>query len=285
MNLIGIIERRTSVRTFNGLRPDENIMKSLRDSAERATDDLPECFANVKRPVLVIADNFSTTEKPGTYGVISGARSYVMMGYDKTPEAMLLAGYVFERFIISCTELLIGTCWLGGTFSHSAFQKKYDEESAKSTKAYDVGIVSPLGHATPRKRFAERMMRRVARSDKRKPFNTLFSGVEPPSERNMTIAATQPENRMPLTDAISIALEMVRIAPSSSNSQPWRGKVETNGDKATVTLTCTTSNRFSHIDMGIALYHFHATMIYLGYNADLTLGQSLTFNVSAKKHD
>lgn len=282
MNLFAAITTRRSVRTFNGLKLDDNIQSSLRRFSNelRATGNSNvsmTCFERVRRPEIVITEDARQTEKLGTYGVISGARNFAIMGYGNDPTEQILAGYLFEKFVIECTRQGVKTCWLGGTFSQSGFQQAYENATSARESATEhpkrVGIVSPLGHSTPKKRFAERMMRRIVRSAHRHRFEKLFAGIEPPSEQLIESLCNGTASHITLNDAVKVALEMMRLAPSSRNSQPWRASIEKtpDGNVSSVTIFCTTSNSFSNIDTGIGLYHFIATIEETGHKGDLAL--------------
>lgn len=297
MNIIQAIQSRRSIRTYNGLRLDETIIAGLRRQIHTILTNIPAGFNNIPLPDIIIVNDIDTDGHLGTYGVISGARTYAILACQPTSQSQLLAAYLFEQFIIHCTAQSIATCWLGGTFSHTAFQKAYTEAihttpSPQSSQTHpeshpvnQIACVTPLGHATPKTRFADRLMRRIARSDHRKPFTTLFSGIPAPAPSLLTTqpSPTNSTTAINIQQSISLALEMVRLAPSSRNSQPWRATVTTTQPstipQSTITFTCATSNPFSHIDMGIALYHFHATLLTLGLTPRLTLLPTPTFHL------
>ncbi len=226
--LYNAVGRRKSSRTYNGLRIDRPVIAELGEIIGALHPLLP----GVSLPVIKIVDNDSADGRLGTYGVISGARQYFVMAAAKSPSTQVQAGYMFEQLILAATVLGLDTCWLGGTFRRGRFA-----QVAGDCGDREVSIVSPTGHSTPKMRFAERMMRRVVKSDRRKPFGELFSGVAPDS-------------------AVGKLLEAVRLAPSSSNSQPWRATVDKSDGDLTIRFSCTTSNSFSAIDMGIAYAHF-----------------------------
>jgi nitroreductase len=70
-------------------------------------------------------------------------------------------------------------------------------------------------------------------------------------------------------------LEPVRIAPSSTNSQPWYF----TGDKTYIHAYCNKPNpikaffvkKFNQIDMGIALYHLHLAAYHQGKNTKILM--------------
>lgn len=271
MNLLEAIETRHSVRTFNGLRPDTTILDNIRRECERLTarENLPSCFSTTDLPVLSII-NTDVEGQLGTYGVIRGARTYAAMGYVPTHDAMLLAGFIFEKLILYCTANEIDTCWIGGTFSQRDFRKAISAINAN--EEFAIGVISPIGHATQKTRFAERIMRKFANSNSRKPFEKLFTGIEPPTETMLASSGNCDLKPLPIDDAVRISLEMVRLAPSSRNSQPWRAAVtRQNGNIVSVDFRCTTDNKFSSVDMGIALCHFFNTISALGHSGTVKL--------------
>ena len=86
----------------------------------------------------------------------------------------------------------------------------------------------------------EKLTRTIARSDKRTPFQELFFTDD------FTRPAS-PEGRF------GEALEMLRLAPSSTNSQPWRALVEFNK----VHFFYKPKSSLSVLDCGIGLCHFY----------------------------
>lgn len=237
MNITEIIRRRTSCRTFNGLHLDKSVVAGIQQEMEA----LPRLFDDVAAPVIRFVDHDNVEGRLGTYGFINGARQFLVMASGSSLREQVQAGFMFEALILKVTEMGFGTCWIGGTFRRGLFADAF----GPLAEGMKISIVSPVGHPTPKRRLAERLMRRMVNEDHRKPFAELFRNVD----------ADTPLGRI---------FRAVRLAPSSSNSQPWRAKVSTQkvagqdcGEKSTiVSFNCKTSNRFSAIDMGIAYCHF-----------------------------
>ena len=108
-----------------------------------------------------------------------------------------------------------------------------------------VGIVSPVGYASDKKRFWDILIGAEKHHASRKSFGTLFfSG----------------DFRTPLTEeAAGIyrwPLEMVRLAPSANNFQPWR--IILDGVRLHFYHQKSLGG-FDAIDSGIALAHFGET--------------------------
>lgn len=282
MNIIEAISERRSSRTFNGLHLDASTLNRIGESclrlSARPAEGEPECFLNVGRPDIRLLPDFKADGLLGTYGVIKGACSFMVMAVKPEPAQQLLAGYIFERLLLLCTAEGIGTCWLGATFGKTDFQAEYSRLPGNDNSKH-VAIVSPLGHRTPKTRFAERMMRRLVSADTRKPFVQIFQGIAPPSPDDIALIAARGKEAKPdmsVEQRLAIALECVRLAPSSSNSQPWRAVVNRNlkGRATSVSFTCTSAGRFTPYDMGIAYCHFAESCRYLGIAVSLRPGNS-----------
>ncbi len=184
--------------------------------------------------------------KLGTYGFIKNAR-YFLIGAVKLnhPKALQDYGFCFEKAILYLTGLGLGTCWLGATFTRSDFAR------AVNTKEDEmIPAVSPFGYITERRSIRDRLIRMGAQSKKRKSWEELFF-------------KHAPDNALSKEDAAPYAfpLEMVRLAPSASNKQPWRiiredKKFHFFRQKKTDAVH---KVDFASIDVGIAMCHFELT--------------------------
>ncbi len=241
-----LIKKRISKRTY---LPDElpsEILDKIYIILKTYTRGI---FGNTATYYLVdCKDGFNKTkEKIGTYGFISGARYFIAGIIHPKKYAFEDYGYLFEKIILELTALELGTCWLGGTFSRSTFAKYINTDT-------DVIIpaVSPLGHVAP-PGFKEKLIRRGAKADKRKNWNELFFVQDINSPLSEESAAP-----------FAIPLEMVRLAPSASNKQPWRIiRTDKHFDfylKRTPGYNKLFRNiDLQKIDMGIAMAHFELT--------------------------
>ncbi len=182
----------------------------------------------------------------GTYGVIRGAKYFILGAVEEKPRAMEDLGYTMEKIILKTTSLGLGTCWLAGTFRRSAFAEKME-----LTESELLPAITPLGYAAEKRSTLDKMMRRSAASKKRKPWSELFF---------------KDVDKTPLTEKeagnFKQVLEAVRIGPSASNRQPWRIIRE---DAARFHLYLEENKmynrmlgkiRIQNIDMGIAMCHF-----------------------------
>jgi hypothetical protein len=161
------------------------------------------------------------------------------------PFAETAAAYLFEQAILYCTDLGLGTCWLGGSFSRSDFKKQINLSPTEKLR-----IVSPVGYAGDRKRFLEKYIVNAEKKHaSRKPFGELFFD----KDFNTPLAETD-------AGLFLTPLEMVRLAPSANNMQEWRVLLE---DRA-LHFYKKPYLQYDTIDMGIALCHFELTCKELG---------------------
>jgi nitroreductase len=192
-----------------------------------------------------------------TYGVIRGARQFIVGAAERKPEALEDFGYCMERNILKATSLGLGTCWLGGTFKRSGFGDKMGIGEGELLPA-----ITPVGYAGARRSLVDRIFRFSAGSDHRKPWHELFylHGMDTSLDHEKSGKFDTP-------------LECVRMAPSASNKQPWR--VVKAGDQNTfhfyLKRTPGYENiikeiRLQNVDMGIAMCHFDLSAKELGLN-------------------
>jgi nitroreductase len=256
-----IIRTRFSCRSYLDVPLDE----SKRERIQRFIDSLPPGpFGSRPRFLLAAAsekDN-SSLRGLGTYGFIRGAKAFVI-GAAK-PEGRWLEdfGFQMETIILHLTSLGLGTCWLGGSFTRSSFSQKISLKDDEHIPA-----VTALGEYVDNADARRNLIRRFARGERRLPWEKLFF------DRDFDHPLGESE-----AGADNLSLEMVRLAPSASNKQPWR--VVRDGDAFHFFLRRTPGYRESllkkvlgifdlqRVDMGIAMCHFDFTMKELGVQGD-----------------
>jgi nitroreductase len=186
----------------------------------------------------------------GTYGFIKGAAGFIVGAVERGPRDFEDYGYLMERAILRATDLGLGTCWLGGTFTKSGFARAIGLGEGELMPA-----VASVGYAVG-DGFSRDRIRRMAGSNFRRPPEELFFDA----------AFHTP---LPLADAgaYAVALELVRWAPSASNRQPWRivrtptgwhfFLARTKGyGRGTVLFALLRLADLQRVDMGIAMCHF-----------------------------
>jgi len=246
--VIQIIKERISCRSFDKNKTDDAALKKLGAYIDEING---EAKSKVRFMLTSKPGKNDSTEKLGTYGVISGTNLFIIGVVDKEKKNEAEFGYLFEKIVLFATALGLGTCWLGGTFKRSDFEQK-----ASLAENEYIPIVSPVGVKKGKTRLLDMAMRAGAGSNKRKPWSELFFE---------TIAET------PLTEekagAYKTVLEMVRIAPSASNKQPWRIIKDENEFKFYICRNDgygSASYDLQKNDVGIAMCHFELAAKELG---------------------
>ena len=135
-SIFQLIKSRQSIRTYSS----EPIESEILDKIQEYIDNITNPF-NRKVCIEILKPNNYQTNKLGTYGVIKNP-SYFLVAYcEDKPFALEALGYAFEKVILYCTSLNLGTVWLGGTFNKSKFAKAINLK-----EGYILPVVSPVGY-------------------------------------------------------------------------------------------------------------------------------------------
>ena len=241
MSIIEAIRKRESVRTYT----DERLTKEQVNEINRFIEETKAPFGVEAHIEFIHTEAGEKNVKLGTYGYISGASDYIMLIYKESPFAEMGSAYMFEQIILFCTNMGLGTCWLGGSFSRGDFKKQVDLQPDEKLR-----IVSPIGYSSGKRRFLDTLVKPKKQiKNPRKPFNTIFYNIDfsTPLEEDMA-------------GIYFLPLEMVRLGPSANNKQSWRVVM----NNKVLHFYKTFSYGFSDIDLGIALCHFEQSCIELG---------------------
>jgi len=187
--------------------------------------------------------------KLGTYGIISGTTSFIAGKVGNSDMNFEDFGYCMEKLVLFCTQLNIGTCWMGGTYNKTAFSTAVGLQEEELIPA-----VTPVGYFGTKKRTIDKMFRYMAGSDNRKPFDELFFSKTFQGQLNEKEKGT-----------VGFFLEMVRLAPSASNKQPWRVVVDNKVLHYFLKRTPNYNKNMLHadlqrVDMGIAIAHLELAL-------------------------
>lgn len=241
------VKARSSVRTYE----NRGLSTKEKDQLNTYIDNVTNPFSIDVTFRLLEKAASADGEKLGTYGVIKGAGNYIGASAADKELALEALGYSFEKLILYATSLGLGTCWLGGTFNRSGFA------AAMNLKEGDLfPCISPVGYPAGKKRTLESVMRWVSKADQRNEWKELFF---------------KQEFSQPLTKAeageFAFPLEMVRLAPSAVNKQPWR--IVQDKDTYHFYLARTLKNDngkidLQRVDIGIAACHFHLAVLEKG---------------------
>lgn len=234
MDIKDIIKERVSVRTFD---PDRELGSKEIDTLKQAIALASEPFGG-KYKIELKEFDLKGPQRPSTYGTISGAKWYLLMGIADGEMSALSAGYAMESVVLKATQIGLGTCWMALTFKGADFMKHSDMPEDEPLR-----IISPVGYPASGRRMIESLTRVTLGSSRRKPMDYLFS-------------EDQFGNPVAETNRFYEALAMMRLAPSAKNAQPWRALVD--GD--TVWFYYEKKSEASVLDLGIGLCHFDLTL-------------------------
>ena len=234
------VKARYSVRTYE----QRTLPAELKEKLNRYAAVLANPFSVKVSFRLLEAVTREGGQKLGTYGMIKGASEFIGATVPDCALALEALGYDFEKLILYATHLGLGTCWLGGTFTRSAFTAAMQVKPDALFPA-----ISPVGYPA-KKRFAENLVRKVTKADSREPWSALFF--------NDTFNAPLTENE---AGTYAFPLEMLRLAPSASNKQPWRIVRDANAfhfyEQKAPGYSDKLSVDIQRVDIGIGACHFH----------------------------
>jgi nitroreductase len=247
------VKQRISVRNFSDKAIEPEALMQIEEVCAKQANSGPY-GAGVRFRLLDLEPlTGSELRKMGTYGVIKGARYYILGAVRNEKGAMVDLGYCLERIILQATLLGLGTCWLGGTFKRSSFAARMELAEDELLPA-----ITPVGYPACEMSAIEKMMRYGAGSNRRKPWSELFfsaDGLTPLAE-----------------DAAGVYKDVynaVRMGPSASNKQPWRLVRDEQGlthlylKENKVYNRLMGKIRLQLIDMGIAMCHFEVAARHL----------------------
>jgi nitroreductase len=200
-----LIERRFSCRTYAARPIAAETQERLRDLMA-SLDAGP--FGTPLRFELVAAseEDRAALKGLGTYGFIRGASGFIVGAVGHGAKDLEDYGYTMESLILAATDLDLGTCWLGGTFTRSRFARRIQVSSDEQVPA-----VAAVGYVTDPGQARMGLLRRVINASSRLPWERLFF-----DERFGAPLTRESAGRF------ARVLDLVRLAPSGSNKQPWR---------------------------------------------------------------
>lgn len=242
------VKLRHSVRTYQQAKP---ISQTDKEKLMAYADALSNPFG-VPVSFHLLETKDSNAKKLGTYGVIKGTKVYIGVTVPTGALSLEAAGYTFENLVLYATNLGIGTCWLAGTFDRNTFASAIGVKENEQFPA-----ISPIGYAAEKRSLTESVFRKTLSADKRKNWSELFF---------------RDSFDTPLTKAdageYALPLELLRLAPSAANKQPWRilqsngayhfyGQIDSSkADKHPITI--------ERVDVGIGASHFHLAALEKG---------------------
>lgn len=243
VSILDIIRKRSSKRDYQNIPLTEDELNRI----EQIPNNLPATPFTTSTDFRLIHKSIATSQKIklGTYGFIRGAQYFIVGKCQNQPENLVDFGFQMEWIILQLTAMNLGTCWLGGSFRRSEFAKLIPLKDNEI-----IPVITPVGYSTEARTIRDRVIRLGAGSNKRKPWNEIFFDED--FSKPLT-----PEN----VGKYATALEMVRLAPSASNRQPWHIIKRDNTFDFYLQRSPMNYLRFSttdlqRIDLGIATCHF-----------------------------
>ncbi len=257
MSVTDLIKRRHSSRTFASIRLSDHVIEKIEmflNMHEEGSFHTPLRF----RLLAATEGDPQALRQLGTYGFIKNPAGFIIGAVAPGEKNLEDFGFALQRIILFITSLGLGSCWLGGSFARSRF-------AATMALAEDemIPAVVAIGFEAA-DNAARRLIRRLAKADTRKPWDALF----------FDSAFGKPLSRESAGD-YETPLDMVRLAPSASNRQPWRVIQQgaffhfylqrTPGyDKSNNRIELLRTADLQRVDMGIAMCHFQLTAEELG---------------------
>ena len=250
-SILETIQSRSSRRTYKPEQLSDKILKEINNVLQNCP---PGPFKSESAFKLIHKSDANNQRiKLGTYGFISGAQYFIAGKIVPEPDAFVDFGYRMEWIILQLTALGLGSCWLGGTFTRGEFSKLLKPDAHEVIPA-----VTPVGLTPDKRSLRDRLIRLGAGSKNRKLIEALFFDTK----------FNQPLINLNNTEAT--VLEMVRLAPSASNKQPWRIVRKDNFFHFYLQRTPgygpkSGGTDLQKVDLGIAICHFDLAAQELGW--------------------
>lgn len=265
-NISEIIKARYSCRTYQKIPVTPDVIRCLETWISSAPV-IP--FNNPIRISVIHATSEHKHElsRLGTYGFIRNPAGFFVGAVKRNAYHLEDFGYLFECLILYALEIGLGTCWLGGSFTRSTFTRTIELRDDEVMPA----VVS-FGYIPNQPNVIDTAIRHRIKAGYRLPWDEIFfdGSLDHP---------LHPQNE----DRYREALEMVRLAPSASNLQPWRIIRDRNqyhfyikrtpGYRKNIVTSLLQIEDLQRLDIGIAMSHFSLTNQSLGINGKWTVLQ------------
>jgi nitroreductase len=247
MSILDTIKNRTSCRTFKPVPLSPADKRSLEAFIRENDTGLD----NERIPFTIIGKKAGEKPMKLDYGIIRGHSTYVMGASKASVTSRVNYGYLMEKVVLKATEMSLVTCWVG------YFDPEYFNADIKIENGYEIPSIVVIGYPTATPSLLDKVVRFSAKSAKRQAWSALFFNYH-------SKAALSGESVKKYSDS----LEMVRLAPSSGNTQPWRVFFDDTANEFHF-YKKPVSKRYEakglhEIDVGIAMSHFELVSVYNG---------------------
>ncbi|MDE5849316.1 MAG: hypothetical protein K2H38_04170 [Muribaculaceae bacterium] len=152
MDYIKAMEARRAVRTYN---PDKPLSDKEISEIQESIDSAESPFGG---HVAVKMHHFDLEGKqtPSTYGSVSGASWYMLVGFPEDRNSALSAGFKQAQVALTIFSMGLGTNWMTDTFSGSVFQKAADFPSETP-----LHVIMPVGYPADKQRLVEKLTHKM----------------------------------------------------------------------------------------------------------------------------
>ncbi len=240
-DLSELIRKRFSCRNFR----DKKLDYGTRDELERICKSINKGLFGEKLSLFFVerTENDRTGIHSGGFEYIMNPLYFIAGKIENTKYAYESFGYVLEQIVLKATDMDLGTCWIG------YFSPPYFHEVRLSPGEVFPAIII-LGYPAEKEAPADIFnLRLFSGGDNRRKWDRLFSIKDFNNPLTADDAGT-----------FSEPLEMLRLAPSSGNTQPWRVVKEEDKNifhfyKQVISFHYELK-KLHNIDIGIAMCHF-----------------------------
>ena len=216
------IRKRVSVRKYSG-DPTKEEFEILKDVADCLSCDEARIVVGKKSGIF----------DPLIGKTISGTNTFAAVISRGNDDDEYLAGTVGEAFILECTSMGLGTCWLGLSFNKNTANSCIKYKNGKEK----LRCLISIGH------FTEAPANKRSRK-------TIY---------NITGLGEKAYKNLP--EWQRCAVEAGRLAPSARNIQPWEFDVL----KDSIQVACVSRNfGYGALDCGIAMLHIEVGAAHCG---------------------
>ena len=184
------------------------------------------------------------------HGAITYPRHFLVGAVRQSDTAHLSYGYLVEQLVLKATDLGLGTCWLG--YFDPRFTGEFKPGPDEVMPA--ICVVGPTAENPGMK---DKLTRFVVGAARRRDWDELFwnGSFGAPLTPDLAGRYAQP-------------LDLLRLAPSAGNTQPWRVVRAADGTSFHLFLKPVSARydkrRLHDIDLGIAMCHFELSCRELG---------------------
>jgi hypothetical protein len=244
MNIIEAIKNRKSCRTFEQteLKPSDK-------------NELETYILENKKPIIdeiidlgIVEKKNETRKMKLDYGMIKGHHTYALGVTRATVDSRINYGYLMEKVVLKATEMGISTCWIG-IFDDTYFAEITVEDG------FEIPGIVIVGYSKDRLTNLDKFVRFNLKASKRLGWEKLFFHYY-----------SQMPLRPEMISKYAESLEMVRLAPSAGNTQPWRIFFDDTTNEFHFFKKPINKNYeekgLHDIDLGIAMAHFELTSHY-----------------------